>query len=132
MAGFAKNSFPPKAKGMVNMLFPEDLYNELKEHGRPVAILAELAKEYLEDCLPLKKITEPSAQERLRDVIRHYIHDRRTKFGLTIKELAKLSGLSPSTISRFEAGKSFPKQTTIYKLADALGIPHNRFVYPII
>ena len=123
MAGFAKNSFPPKAKGMVNLLFPEDLYNELKEHGRPVDILAELAEEYLEECAPAEELKGPTAEERLHNLFRDHVIDRRMKLGLSIRELAKLSGVNASTISRFETGKSWPKQETLWKLSEALGIP---------
>ena len=45
----------------------------------------------------------------------------REKRGLTQKQLAKLSGVPQSEISRIERGSVHPTERTLVKLADALG-----------
>lgn len=41
---------------------------------------------------------------------------------LTQQELGDASGVSPSQISRYEAGQARPRKTVLGKLADALGV----------
>ncbi|KPA87075.1 putative transcriptional regulator [Pseudomonas asplenii] len=41
---------------------------------------------------------------------------------LTQQELGDASGVSPSQISRYEAGQASPRKTVLGKLADALGV----------
>lgn len=45
------------------------------------------------------------------------IYDR----GITQRELAKISGVSESSISKYANGVKIPKITSVVKLADALG-----------
>lgn len=50
------------------------------------------------------------------------LHENRLLKGLSIKSLAELVGVHPSTISRIEAGQ-FQKPETIKKIAQALEVP---------
>jgi transcriptional regulator with XRE-family HTH domain len=47
----------------------------------------------------------------------------RMRAGLTQQQLADLSSTTQHTVSEAEAGKRLPRTTTVYKLADALGVP---------
>ena len=47
----------------------------------------------------------------------------RAERGLSKAELAKRTGLDPSTITRFEQGARMPERETILQLAGELGIP---------
>ncbi len=46
----------------------------------------------------------------------------RVKEGMSQSELARRSGLQQSHISKLEAGRMEPRVTTIFTLADAIGI----------
>ncbi len=48
-------------------------------------------------------------------------YERRRRF-LTQEELAETTGLTPSTISRIEAGIQEPRLSTVKRLAAALGM----------
>lgn len=50
------------------------------------------------------------------------IHTRRKKLGLEIADLSDYSGVTPSTISNIENGKSNPTIKTIEKLLIPLGL----------
>ncbi|MBE3580582.1 MAG: cupin domain-containing protein [Thermoanaerobacteraceae bacterium] len=50
------------------------------------------------------------------------IRMQRLAKGLSIRELARLTGLSPSAISQIETGKSIPNILTMKAIAEALGI----------
>lgn len=47
--------------------------------------------------------------------------------GVSIRSLAKLSGISANALSMIEQGKSSPSVSTLYKLADALQVPVTTF-----
>ena len=51
------------------------------------------------------------------------IKELRTKRGLTIDQLASMSGLSRGFISLLENGKRDPSADTLGQLSDALGVP---------
>lgn len=51
------------------------------------------------------------------------LKDLRESVSLTQGELAARSGLSEVTISRLERGRNAPRESTIQKLAAALGVP---------
>ena len=53
----------------------------------------------------------------------------RTAAGLSVPDLAQLSGISDDTIRRWEAGdpKRLPSWDSICKLATALGVPTDAF-----
>lgn len=46
----------------------------------------------------------------------------RAERGLTLEQLAELSGVSVSQINRLEKGESFPMLDTAQRLEDALGV----------
>ena len=62
-----------------------------------------------------KGISGYSLPERL-----HYLRQERR--GLTQAELAKMSGVSQSTIAQIEKGRKDPSITTLRKIADALDV----------
>ncbi len=48
------------------------------------------------------------------------VRARRLALGMSVRELARLTGLSPNEVSRIERGLSEPKVRTAFRLADAL------------
>jgi len=50
------------------------------------------------------------------------VREKRCNAGLTLPELARLSDLPKSTISKIENGKGNPSLSTIGKISDALQI----------
>lgn len=55
------------------------------------------------------------------------LRELRTDRGLSIRGLARQSSLSANALSMIERGKTSPSVSTLYKLADALGIPITAF-----
>ena len=55
------------------------------------------------------------------------LRELRTDRGLSIRGLARQSNLSANALSMIERGKTSPSVSTLYKLADALGIPITSF-----
>lgn len=52
------------------------------------------------------------------------IKQRRTKAGLTAREVARRAGLSPTVVTRLESGeRTAPQQDVVHGLARALNIP---------
>jgi len=51
----------------------------------------------------------------------------RAERGISIRALAKISGISANALSMIERGKTSPSVSTLYKLADALGVPVTAF-----
>ena len=47
----------------------------------------------------------------------------REERGLSIRALARASGISANALSMIERGKSSPSVSTLYKVTDALGVP---------
>ncbi|NWA68015.1 helix-turn-helix domain-containing protein [Pseudomonas reactans] len=60
------------------------------------------------------------------DFANNLIH-LRGQNNLTQQELGALAGVSPSQISRYEAGLAMPRKTVLRKLADALGVTVDEF-----
>jgi transcriptional regulator with XRE-family HTH domain len=50
------------------------------------------------------------------------LKQRRHTLNVTQEQLAEISGVGLRTLKQFESGKGNPTLTTIYKLADALGL----------
>ncbi len=50
--------------------------------------------------------------------------------GISMRQLARASGLSANALSTIERGLSSPSVSTLYKLADALGVPVTTFFGP--
>ena len=48
--------------------------------------------------------------------------------GMSLRELARRSGVSQPSLSAYESGRSIPGVLSIAKIARALGIPANRLV----
>lgn len=51
------------------------------------------------------------------------LRDLRQERGLSIRQLARESGMSANALSMIERGLSSPSVSTLYKVADALGVP---------
>src|SRR5687768_14101920 len=47
----------------------------------------------------------------------------RAERGLTVRQVAELSGLTKETINRLETGKTHPYDRTLAKIAKAYGVP---------
>lgn len=57
-----------------------------------------------------------------------YLREIRTRKNISIRKLAKKSGVSKATISNIEGGMVDPKVVTISKLCNALGVEINEMV----
>jgi transcriptional regulator with XRE-family HTH domain len=55
------------------------------------------------------------------------LKELRAASGMSMRSLAAKSGLSANAVSMIERGKTSPSVSTLYKLADALGIPITGF-----
>jgi transcriptional regulator with XRE-family HTH domain len=70
---------------------------------------------------------EPAVLARLQrsatDEFAGLLEQLREERGLSKAELAKRTGLDPSTITRFEQGSRAPERATILQLADAMVLP---------
>ena len=64
--------------------------------------------------------------ERTMDV-GHRLRELRSERGLSMRALARLSGLSTNALSMIERGKTSPSVSTLYKLAEALEVPITAF-----
>lgn len=51
-----------------------------------------------------------------------------TKRGLKVADVARETGISPSTFSDWKKGKSKPKVDKLMKIAETLGIPISYFL----
>jgi len=58
------------------------------------------------------------------------LRDLRETRGISMRTLATRSGLSANALSMIERGKTSPSVSTLYKLADALGVPITAFFGP--
>ena len=67
------------------------------------------------------------AQEALSVDVGERLRTLREKRGLSMRSLATASGLSANALSMIERGKTSPSVSTLYKLADAMGIPITAF-----
>lgn len=57
----------------------------------------------------------------------HQLRELRTERGLSMRALARLSGLSTNALSMIERGKTSPSVSTLYKLSEALEVPITAF-----
>lgn len=64
----------------------------------------------------------------LNSVVGRRVRERRTCEALTLREVARNTGLSVSLISQVELGKSAASLSTLHKLATALKVPMSHFV----
>src|SRR5512142_2845663 len=58
------------------------------------------------------------------------LRELREANGASMRTLASRSGLSANALSMIERGKASPSVSTLYKLADALGVPITEFFAP--
>lgn len=56
------------------------------------------------------------------------IKELRSKRGLTLEEVAEKSGCTPGFLSQLERGKAAPSVTTLYSIAEALGVKVTDFL----
>jgi len=75
-------------------------------------------------CVPLEE-TPIDELQNWKDFIGRRIKEQRVKAEKTQEELAKLSGLPQSHISRLERGQHSPSFMTVEKIAKALDIAHS-------
>jgi transcriptional regulator with XRE-family HTH domain len=55
------------------------------------------------------------------------LRELRQSIGVSMRELARMSGLSANALSMIERGKTSPSVSTLYKLANAIGVPITAF-----
>jgi transcriptional regulator with XRE-family HTH domain len=55
------------------------------------------------------------------------LHQLRTERNKSLRSLARTSGLSTNALSMIERGRTSPSVSTLYKIADALGVPITAF-----
>lgn len=67
-------------------------------------------------------------QETLKFIFGLKVRGLRLDKGLSLKELSKITGLSPSYLNEIEKGKKYPKQEKIHLIAQALGSTHEDLV----
>ena len=65
--------------------------------------------------------------EKQFDYIRERLAERRLALGMTMSELARQIGVSPSMISQIERGLTLPSVSTLFALAAALGASVDTF-----
>src|SRR5512140_2082835 len=58
------------------------------------------------------------------------LRELREARGTSMRQLATRSGLSANALSMIERGKASPSVSTLYKLAEALGVPITEFFAP--
>lgn len=66
--------------------------------------------------------------ERQFEAIRHVLTERRRELGITMSELGRMVGVSPSMISQIERGQTLPSVGTLFALAAALGVTVDAFL----
>jgi len=57
------------------------------------------------------------------------IREARVRAGLSQPQLSRLAEVANATVSRWETGKTCPCLVSLYRLADALGVPVGSLVY---
>ncbi|HEY0279923.1 MAG TPA: helix-turn-helix domain-containing protein [Solirubrobacterales bacterium] len=68
--------------------------------------------------------------ERQIEAIRHALTERRRESSLSMSELGRKVGVSPSMISQIERGQTLPSVGTLFALAAALGVTVDAFLTP--
>jgi len=62
------------------------------------------------------------AEKRLLADVGHRIRETRAAQGLSLEQLARLTGISGPALSLIETGKRDPRLTTLKRIADALRV----------
>jgi|GEM_PF-3466230 len=60
--------------------------------------------------------------ERQSNIIGNYVREKRAAKGLNLPQVAKITGVAPSTISRIEGGEMLPSIPTLLRLSDAVDL----------
>ena len=81
------------------------------------ASLDDVIKEQMND----PEFAKAWAETELEDQVKRSIIQARIDAGLTQKELAKVSGIRQSNISRIESGAAVPTLKTLYAIAKGTG-----------
>src|SRR5215475_11391797 len=68
--------------------------------------------------------------ERQIEAIRHALTERRQESSMSMSELGRKVGVSPSMISQIERGQTLPSVGTLFALAAALGVTVDAFLTP--
>jgi transcriptional regulator with XRE-family HTH domain len=63
------------------------------------------------------------AEKKLLMYVGHRIRESRAAQGLSLEQLARLTGISAPALSLIETGKRDPRLTTLKRIADALRAP---------
>jgi transcriptional regulator with XRE-family HTH domain len=63
------------------------------------------------------------AEKKLLADAGHRIRETRAAQGLSLEQLARLTGISGPALSLIETGKRDPRLTTLKRIADALRVP---------
>ena len=63
------------------------------------------------------------AEKKLLADVGHQIREARAAQGLSLEQLARLTGISAPALSLIETGKRDPRLTTLKRIADALRTP---------
>ena len=75
----------------------------------------------VDDLLPRDGGNDPSVAIGVR------LAAHRAQRGIKVSQLARQIGVSPSLISQIERGQSRPSVSTLFALAEALGVPVDAF-----
>lgn len=67
-------------------------------------------------------------EKRLLADVGHRIREARATQGLSLEQLARLTGISAPALSLIETGKRDPRLTTLSRIADALRLPIGKLV----
>ena len=73
---------------------------------------------------------EPFQREAKSVDVASRLRELREARGISMRTLAAKSGLSPNALSMIERSKTSPSVSTLYKLADALGVSITAFFGP--
>jgi len=77
--------------------------------------------------MPTRTLIENEADSRMRavemsDDIGRQIRSQRERAGISLRELARRLGISPSAVSQIETGKARPSVSTLYAIITELGM----------
>jgi A/G-specific adenine glycosylase len=114
-----------KHQWMADAVVPSDRHRQtnfaLLDLG---ALVCRYDRPRCDDC-PLSAVCDYAATDKVQELTPHLPRLRtcRKARGLTLLELAALAGVSKMTIVNVEHGRTCPRQQTVERLADALGLP---------
>jgi transcriptional regulator with XRE-family HTH domain len=84
--------------------------------------------------MPTSKATKSAPEDdsapSQADVLAEEVRLHRKQLGLSLEQLAELSGVSRSMISKIERAEAVPSTTILSRLAEALGVTFSRLMAP--